>query len=84
MARRQRRNIVCSFVWKCGTLNDNGTRELSARNIPFMYYYQQLYGLDFCGRWCRVEYDRLPPASGRNPDTYNLVFVRNPHTSPFI
>lgn len=70
-------DIVCSFVWEKGSLNDNGTRLLRDRMIPYQYYYFELYARSACGTWCKVEYEKLPPCLGRNPDTWRLILNHN-------
>lgn len=70
-------DIVCSFIWERGSLNDNGIALLKACMIPFQYYLFELYARDVSGVWCKVEYEKLPPAPGRNPDTWRLILNRN-------
>jgi len=75
--KRRLNDIVCDFVWEKGSLNSNGIRLLRERLIPYQYYRFDLYARAFCGTWCKVEYKKLPPAPGRNPDTWIMILNHN-------
>ena len=68
------RDIVCSFVKRrdC-SLNSYAINLLRDRMIPFMYLSSRdVYARDPLGRWCKVEFEKLPPDPVRHPDTWRL------------
>lgn len=70
-------DIIGTFVWEHGSRNDNGIRLLRERMIPYQYYMFELYAKDAVGNWCKVEYEKLPPAPNRHPDTWCVILNRN-------